>query len=96
MNRVLGSHPWIPSTVVTLPELHVPTNESDIEICTTRGNSFRYSNRFPPQFKPYGCNREEGHSGVKGFAIHGVEEKASLLRVDERPKALGLLDHLGL
>ena len=32
MNRVLGPHPWIPSTVVTLPELHVPTNESDIEI----------------------------------------------------------------
>merc|ERR1719264_2396106 len=24
MNRILGSHPWIPSTVVTLPELHVP------------------------------------------------------------------------
>ena len=24
MNWVLGSHPWVPSTVVSLPELHVP------------------------------------------------------------------------
>ena len=49
---------------------------------------------FPVQIKPNGCNWEESHSRVEGFAVHGVEEQAPLFRIDERPKALGLLDHL--
>ena len=50
---------------------------------------------FAQQITPYGCNWEESHPGVEGFAIHGVEEEASLLGIDERPEALGLLNHLG-
>ena len=49
---------------------------------------------FPVQIKPNGCNWEESHSRVEGLAVHGVEEQAPLFRIDERPKALGLLDHL--
>ena len=49
---------------------------------------------FPTKIKPNGCNWEESHPGVKRFAVHGIEEKAPLLGIDEGPKALGLLNHL--
>ena len=89
VNRILWPHSWVPTAVVALPEFHVPVNEFDKNSKRVSGEENQLN-----LLKPDRCNWEEGHSGVKGFAIHGVEEKALLFRIDERPKALGLLDHL--
>ena len=90
MDRILGPHSWVPTAVVALPEFHVPVNEFDEHSKRVSGEENQLH-----LLKPDRCNWEEGHSGVTGFAVHGVEEEASLLGIDERPEALGLLNHLG-
>ena len=73
--------------------MYLPMHQIEIISDTTRARVQIFI-CYPVQIKPNGCNWEESHSGVEGFAVHGVEEKAPLFRIDERPKALGLLDHL--
>ena len=77
MNGVLGSHPWVPPAVVTLPEFHVPAGSSKI-------NNVR---RCPHFTLPDGGNREESLVLIQRSAVHRVQIDCSLA-VDQGPEGL--------
>ena len=79
VDGVLVTHPGVPPTVITLPELHVPADRRKIE------NSKSAS--FPGCTLPDGGHGEQGLVLVQRSAVHRVEVERSLA-VDQGPQGL--------